>query len=86
MDDQPLEDVRREPRKPQEAADIAVGQALVGGEVGERGDVAAFQPLPPAPSVYALRPRCIRPAVPSIGQQFPQPVQRMDSTPVPCPK
>ena len=49
LHDQPLEDFRRQPRKPQEAADVAVGEALVGGEIGKRGDVAAFQPLPPAP-------------------------------------
>lgn len=49
VDDQPLEDVRREPGEAQEAADIAIRQALVGGQIGERGDFAAFQPLPPAP-------------------------------------
>ena len=42
MDDQPLENLQREPRKPQEAADVAVGEALVGGQIAERGDVAAL--------------------------------------------
>ena len=46
MDDQPLEHLGRQPGETQEAADIAVGQALVGGEIGKRGDVAAFQPTP----------------------------------------
>ena len=49
MDDQPLEHLGRQPREAQEAADVTVGQALIGGQIGERGDVAAFQPLPPAP-------------------------------------
>ena len=49
MDNQPLEHLGRQPREAQEAADVTVGQALIGGEIGKRGDVAAFQPLPPAP-------------------------------------
>lgn len=49
MDDQALEHLGRQPGEAHKAADVAVGQALVGGEIGERGDVAALQPLPPAP-------------------------------------
>jgi len=49
VDDQPFQHLGCEPGEAQEAADVAVGQALVGGEIGERGDVTAFQPLPPAP-------------------------------------
>ena len=56
MDDQPLKDSGREPGEAQEAADVAVGEALIGGEIGERGDVAARQPLPPAAAVAVRLP------------------------------
>lgn len=39
MDDEPLQDVGCEPRQPQEAADVAVGETLLRGEVGEGENV-----------------------------------------------
>ncbi len=48
MDDEALHNLRRQQGKAREAAEVAVGEALVGGEIGERGDFAPLQHLPPA--------------------------------------
>jgi hypothetical protein len=43
VDDQPLENLGSQSGEAQEAADVAVGEALVGGQIAERGDVAAWK-------------------------------------------
>ncbi len=40
----------RQPCQPDDAADVAVGGAFLGSQIGERGDFAAFDQLSPTPS------------------------------------
>jgi hypothetical protein len=49
VDHQPLEHLGHKPGEAQEAADVAGGEALVGGEIAECDHIAPFQPLPSAP-------------------------------------
>lgn len=49
MDDEAPDHFGRKPGEAFEVAEVAVGQALVGGEIRECGDLAGLQNLPLAP-------------------------------------
>jgi hypothetical protein len=49
LQDKSFQHQRRQPCQPDDAADVAVGNTFLGGRIGERGDFAAFDQLPPTP-------------------------------------